>query len=556
MKIRNQLKNLWIIIPENKHRSLFWFLIKNILYGVLDLVSIAYLIPVIILFFDQKKFNLLIAKMPLIKEFLLTSNIQIVTATFVVLYFLKIVFQTRFTASMYLFLFDLSTDLSVKNTNIFINKSFLQQQKINKGTIQQHVTNIPEDFSIRYLLSIINLVSESIVLTILTSVLLLFYFKIISISLLILLIFAFVIFISKKRQMSLINNVYYTAQSKANDAIINLIDGYLEIKNCSNYSFFLAKFKNEKALLNAVTAKLVAYNVNYAKYLEIVFIVCIAVFSLFQFNKINTIITISILGASSLRLIPSISRILNALTLINTYKYSAKTLVDNQKIEVQNKISAFDSDIKLENICFSYDQNVLITNLNLNIKKGDFLLIKGDSGVGKTTLLYIILGIIAPKKGAYYLDNLKIKSPSVLEFASYVPQQPFLFSGSIIDNIVMGQKKELIDYKYIYYLCKKLNLDNTIAEMSHHYETQIGHDSMRLSGGQKQRLAIVRALYSKPSAVILDEATNQQDKMQESNVFEFLKFLQNESNLTVIAVSHNPNLTEYFSSFYNLNAKI
>jgi ABC-type bacteriocin/lantibiotic exporter with double-glycine peptidase domain len=255
-----------------------------------------------------------------------------------------------------------------------------------------------------------------------------------------------------------------------------------------------------------------------------------------------------------LRLIPSISRILNALTQLKSYRYSVETLSKNKKTDAKKSSTGFfEISIKLENIYFSYDNNAILNAVNLTIPKGAFLGIKGDSGVGKTTLLYLILGIIKPNKGEIFIDDFKIDTVNFLSFANYVPQQPFLFNGTIIDNVVMGQNPSVIDYDYIYYLCEKLELDAVIKKLPNQYQTEITHESLRFSGGQKQRLALVRALYTKPSLLILDETTNQQDRLLENKIFIFLKELNAIQKTTIVCVSHNPDIDVFFDSLYQIS---
>ncbi|WP_298221334.1 ABC transporter ATP-binding protein [Flavobacterium sp.] len=552
-KIKTTTSKISAIIPREKHSRLLWFLLKNILFGILDLISIAYLIPIVMLLFDARTFESIATQFPFFKVLLSEIPLKVFALFFILFYFIKIIIQTKFNTALYVFLYELSTDLSIENTNSFINESFIQHQNINKGSVLQNVTNVPEDFSIRYLLSILNLITESIVLSILVSALLFLYFKITLMAILVLSFFALFIYFTKQKQMTIINSIYLKTQTKSNAALLNLLDGYLEIKNSGHYAFFLEKFRKEKALLNDVTGKLVSYNANYAKYLEIVLIVSVVGFVIFNFEDKNTVIIISVLGASSLRLIPSISRILNALTLMKSYRYAVDILSKNSnKTAIKAQHNTFESSIKLENIYFSYDENRILNDINLTIEKGSFIGVKGDSGVGKTTLLYLILGIIQPEKGSFYFDDLKMENTDFLSFASYVPQQPFLFNGTIIDNIVMGQNPAAIDYDYIAYLCQKLELDNVIKKMTNQYQTEITHESLRFSGGQKQRLALVRALYTRPSLLILDETTNQQDKELENKIFTFLKELNANQKLTIICVSHNPAIDAFFDSIYEI----
>ncbi len=544
------------IIPTEKRKTFFGFLFKSILFGIIDLVSIAYLIPIIILLFDKKKFEQIAVKVPFLNQVLTSTSIVTFVMIFILCYVIKIVLQTKFNTAYYIFFYDLSTDLSVKNIDNFINESFVKNQNINAGKILQHVTNVPEDFSVRYLISIVNLIVELIVLFILIIGLLLLYFKITLLAIVILSVFAIFIFYAKQKQMTLINSIYLKTQAESNASLLNLINGYLEVKNTKNYIFFLNKYRKEKALLNNVTAKLVSYNSNYSKYLEIILIISIVAFSLFNYENQNIIVAVSVLGASSLRLIPSISRILNALTLIKSYRYSVDVLLKKQDTITEKTINIdFFEEIKLSSIHFCYEDNNIIENLNLVIHKGSFIGIMGESGIGKTTLLYIILGIIKPTKGNLYFDKNLISNYQFLSFANYVPQQPFLFNGTILENIVMGQNPKDIDFEYVKYLCKRLELDSVILQMKDQYSTVIIHDSLRLSGGQKQRLALARALYSKPTLLILDEATNQQDSVLAKKIYIFLNELKQNSKLTIVAISHNEDMNFYADIIYEVKDK-
>lgn len=553
MKIKSTYRNLGTIIPEAHKKKLKWFLAKNILFGMLDLVSIAYLTPILVLLFDPNAFNSIVMRMPLLKEMCSSLSIPVFAILFAGLYLIKIVFQTRFNTALYVSLYNLCTDISIENTQNFIDKSFMEHQNLNKGAVLQNVTTVPEDFAIRYLLPIINLITESIILSLLVGVLLLFYFKVVLAAVLLLLAFAVFIYLNKKQQMATINSVYLKTQAQSNAALLNLLDGYFEIKNSGNPSHFLSEFRKEKALLNQVTGKLVAYNSNYAKYLEIVLMVSLVGLVIFNPDDKNTMVMLSVIGASSLRLIPSISRILNALTLMKSYHYAVEILSKNKRQRFsKTAVTDFNSELILENITFSYGDNQLLNAINLKITKGSFIGIKGDSGVGKTTLLYLIMGILEPDEGTISLDRHKIKNKDSLSFVSYVPQQPFLFSGTITDNIVMGQNPALIDHDYLEYLCRKLEIDSVIKKMPDAYQTQITHESLRFSGGQKQRLALVRALYVKPKLLVLDETTNQQDPVLEQKIFSFLKELCLNEQLTIVCVSHNPAVEVYFDSIYEI----
>ncbi len=551
MNIKKTYYNILSIIPKDKHRKLFYFFFKSILNGLLDLISMAYVVPILILFFDPKKLENLVATHLNFTINFESSWVLILSLGLLLLFFLKTIIQTKFNSALYLFLFDISTELSMVSITNFINEKYLQFQKEDKGKILQSITTVPDDFCRNLLHSFIFLFSEIFVLTIILASLLILYFKITLIILFVILSFSTFIYFIQRRRFLLFDTIYHKSESKANNYILNILDGFLEIKSSQNEEHFLNKYRKEKSLLNTVSAELISYYSNYSKYLEIFLILCLAILTFFSFQKDDTIILFSVLGAVCLRLIPSISKIMNGVTMINSHFYTIEVL-NKIKHKKERVVNSFSSTIELRNIYFSYETNAILKNCNINIKKGDFIGIKGHSGIGKTTFLYLILGILKPQKGNYLIDKKEIDTGNFLSFANYVPQQPFLFKGSVIENIVMGQKKTKINYDYIYFLCKKVALHDVIEKLSNGYETILEHNSLRFSGGQKQRLAIVRALYTKPDLLILDEATNQQNKSLEQQIFIFLKELSVSSKTTIISVSHNKDVDSFFDGMYKI----
>lgn len=542
-----------MILPKNKRRKLFWYFVKSILFSILDLLSIAYLIPVLILFIDPQKFKTIVAKYTDVTIDLQGNTVHVIIILLLLFFLAKTLYQTRFNTKRYQFFYGLSTELSLLCTSNFINESYSKYQKENKGEVIHNITTVAEDFCGRFLHPILFLASEIIFLLVILVALFVFYFKITVLMLSVLSVFSFFIYINQRKQMLVIDSIYKKSYSKANEHLLNILDGFLEIKSSQKEHYFIEKFKTEKTLLNNVTAKIVSFNFNYSKYLEICLLLCLTSLTFFSLKKEEAIVLISILGATSIRLLPSIAKIMQSITMIRAHFYSVEVLAKIDFNELNNKVElVFNSTIELKNISFNYGETTVLENCSLSLKKGDLIGIKGDSGIGKTTLLYLFLGILKPQTGGYFIDNKEVAVNSFVSFANYVPQQPFLFSGSIIENIVMGQKEAEIDYEYIYFLCKKLGLHAIIEKLSNGYETKIIHNSLRFSGGQKQRLALARALYTKPSLLILDEATNQQDKAIEQQIYTFLQELTVTQNTTIISVTHDNDVDLFFNSIYEI----
>ena len=200
------------------------------------------------------------------------------------------------------------------------------------------------------------------------------------------------------------------------------------------------------------------------------------------------------------------------------------------------RISNFEGKISFKKVNFAYKKdNQVLKNINLEIKRGEVTAFVGASGAGKSTMLALILKFITPNNGDIFIDdkNLKIlNTKDIRKNIALVQQQPFLFSGTIIDVIRMGRnftKEEVIES------ARKANAHNFIQKLPKKYETEITERGSNFSGGQIQRIAIARAILGNPSILLLDEATSALDAESESEVQKGLNRAMKDRTVIVIA---------------------
>lgn len=211
-----------------------------------------------------------------------------------------------------------------------------------------------------------------------------------------------------------------------------------------------------------------------------------------------------------------------------------KNLESELKVK-DDKVEDFET-IKFEDFNFSYDNFNVIKDSNLIINKGDFVLIKGISGIGKSTFLKLLLGILKPTSGSAYIENGDSRtclSKTTRTLFSYVPQGNFIFSGTIKENLTFFNKDVKDDE-----INKALELSSSnsfIQNLENGLNTYIGEKGLGLSEGQIQRLAIARALLSNRKILLLDEATSALDRNTELEVLNNLKSLK---DVTCIIVTH------------------
>ena len=215
--------------------------------------------------------------------------------------------------------------------------------------------------------------------------------------------------------------------------------------------------------------------------------------------------------------------------------------LQNEKEINKKEINVLDTyknlnSVEFENISFKYDRDIILDNTSLSIKKGDFVAIMGISGIGKSTLLKLLLGVFNLNFGKIYLDTNNGKIPidkNTRKLFSYVPQGNMLISGTIKDNItfINPDASDSEIEEVIRISCAKQFID----ELPLGLETVIGEKGLGLSEGQVQRLAIARSLLADSPILLLDEATSALDEKTEK---EFLTNLKALDNVTCIIVSH------------------
>ncbi len=195
-------------------------------------------------------------------------------------------------------------------------------------------------------------------------------------------------------------------------------------------------------------------------------------------------------------------------------------------------------DIRVDHLEFRYGTRALtLKGVSLNIQKGQRVAFVGESGSGKTTLVKLLLQYYQPEKGDIYIsdNNIKDLQMAVLrERIAYVHQETFLFSGSILENMMLGNPNLTMDE--VVEACKKAKAHEFICEMPLRYESRLEENGSNMSGGQRQRLAIARALLKNPDVLIMDEATSNLDTVTERALQATIESVAGE--MTVILIAH------------------
>lgn len=285
----------------------------------------------------------------------------------------------------------------------------------------------------------------------------------------------------------------------------------------------------------------------------VTFIVIYLVFK-YEHDISSSLALISMFVLGLYRLMPSANRILSSYNQIIFYKNSLDIVHENIMYESENlsdESISFQKEIILKNISFEYQNNKpILKNLNLLIEKGDSIAIIGESGSGKSTLIDLLIGLYKPLKGEILVDGIVLNEMNVKNWrvkVGYIPQNIYLFEGSVAENVAFGEK---IDKEKVKNVLEQANILEFLTKKQNGIETLVGDNGIKLSGGQKQRIAIARALYTNPEILVLDEATSALDTDTEAKIMDEIYKIGEDK--TLIVISHRLSILYKCTKSYRL----
>jgi ABC-type multidrug transport system fused ATPase/permease subunit len=270
---------------------------------------------------------------------------------------------------------------------------------------------------------------------------------------------------------------------------------------------------------------------------------------------------VGLFAATAFRVMPSISKIVGSKQQLKVSRTAIETIYTDLHLPVrltqEEKLSQFVfSDLATRDLKFSYegtDRSVL-DDICVRIRSGEAVGFVGQSGSGKSTLIDIMLGLLEPQSGSVLINGQDISQVKTAwqKSIGYIPQTIFLMDDSLRRNIAIGIADNEIDEDAVQEALKSAQLEDFVASLPEGLDTVVGERGVRLSGGQRQRIGIARALYHRPSVLVLDEATSSLDTETEHEVMKAVQALQGDK--TVIIVAHRLSTVEYCDRLYRLDA--
>jgi ATP-binding cassette subfamily C protein len=302
------------------------------------------------------------------------------------------------------------------------------------------------------------------------------------------------------------------------------------------------------------------------EFISVAAMLLIALVMVLQGRGMSSIIPIlTLFGAATVRLMPAVNQVIQQLTNLRYYIHAlAPVHQDLMEMEDRRNQTLRDShvteklpfreSINLQNIWYRYpnSEEHVLKGINLSIQKDTAIGFVGPTGVGKSTIVDVILGLLESEKGQVVVDGEDIlqEKRAWQNNVGYIPQFIYLSDDTMRNNIAFGIPESLISEEKIEAAVEAAQLKEFVDRLPDGLDSIVGEDGVRLSGGQRQRIGIARALYDNPDVLIMDEATSSLDNLTEQNVIAAIEAIKGDR--TIIMIAHRLSTVKNCDQLYLL----
>ena len=535
------------IFSDNYRLKLVYLTFISVLCGFLEFLGVALVFPLIVVILQPEQ----VSQIPIVGNYFkdVSQNASILFGFGIVLAF---VIKNLFMIYRSYYQFDLLKDWQIE-LNLSVYKKYLYSSYENKLNMPSkysifQVWNLNNLVFVNFLTMVLNFISNFIILSIVL-VFLVVKFKIWA-----LLTGAFFLltgllqnnfFKDKGRQLV---RQKVEVMNLTSSSFLSTIKNFKDIKIFAKENYFYNTYKKYLEKVGKIECLISFFNTIPQNIVELciigaIIIMCYGVVQTTGGEVYSMVASFSLLAAAMFRMAPIINKLQSNLNMINMSKpaiieffdayefYGEIAVLENnvdERLELKEKI-------KIKNLSYSYDDVQVLDNLSFEIEKGEFLGVIGKSGVGKSTFLDVLMGLLSSYVGEINVDDVPLTSENIsvwMNAIGYVPQEISVLPASIAQNIAFGVAENEIDYLLIDKVIEMTELKDFVSGL----QNGVKEDISGLSLGQRQRLGIARALYKNPQILFLDEITASLDVETENNIVNCLNSLKGDK--TIIAIAH------------------
>lgn len=561
----SSIKKLYSLFNTRQQRAFKWLSVFTFVGSATDLIGLSFIIPIVGLVLSDEFYTKIVTQYPFIPTTSKNGMLMLAVSVFFLVILLKNGFALLINRIQVNFVQGFYISSSVNVLNKIYRKSYTDLQKEPSARISNKLSGMQIAVANNTTLAVITIINEAMIFVITSSILVWWNWQLFLLMLSVLVPVMGIFYASVKRTIKEAGKEKNAINARLISKTQEMIFGYADIKIAGTEANYKQEYKAMIETFGRHQKKLNFINFLPGKILEMAVFLCIIailLYSVFVLKDTAQIITtISLFSVVAYRSIPSVSRFVMALTQLNAHDY----ILDDPDFTpdaatVQQKTVhpfSFQHAISFGHVSYRYPSTNIdvLKDCNMEIKRGEKIGIIGKSGAGKSTIINNLLGFLHPTAGKIFIDDTALTEENVQDWwaiLGYVRQDVFILNNTLLENIILGQPAEKINYPALQRAIKLASLEALVASWPEGINTMLGERGNKLSGGQKQRIAIARAIYKGAAVLIFDEATSSLDSETEQEITDAIQQLGLE-NLTIVIIAHRYTSLKYCDKIYRLD---
>ena len=550
--MKDILKHTWSVLAKEEKNRFIVLSILDIVISVVDILSLAMLLWIIKFYIQPGENN-----PSFLPDWLANRQSVLFIAIFFFLFGIKNIAAFFITKAQYNFIAGVAVRISGINLLNYQRGEFSDFVNIDSSVLIRKISLQPFEFCQYILSGTQQIITQSFLILLTVAAIILFNAKLFLLLLLILLPPVVIVFYIIKNRLIHAKVQIRTTNEKSFQHLLDALKGYVEANIYDRNEFFLNRFIKHRRTFSKYLFDSLALQSMPNRIIEIFAV--LGLFILIAIAKWSgngdsaALITVGAFMAAAYKIIPGIVKLINVAGQIRAYEYSITDLVEKETKSTVKDDKIPIHSIRLKNISFQYDKLPVLKNFCLSLQKGDFLGITGESGKGKTTVLNLLLGFLAPDYGEIFINEVKVVPRDIKKYwpsISYVRQQAFFIHDTVLRNITLEEERH--DKNNLVNALEVTGVDRMVEQFPEKIEKIITENGKNISGGQQQRIALARAVYKNADLILLDEPFNELDEESSIIILKHFKELSADGKI-VIMITHDKESLSYCNKIISLN---
>lgn len=555
-------RTLWSIIPQSSRRRAIGVTMTIFLRALLNFVGVATLIPVLTLIIDSDN----IASSSYLHDIYTwldvgsyNSFVAIVCCSVVAIILLKNVAIMLLYRSERNYIYSLYEHLSRQLYLAYHKRGYGFIKQNNSAILTRNVNVVSLMFVVGVLKPVATIIGEVLLLALIFVAIMCYAPSAALLAVGIMMPIVAIFYMAMRRRLNDIGQRENEAQRAKSRVVAESFRGFADIEIGGAFPQMFRRFEKAMSEVVALRKRNATISIFPQMFTEVglalglVTLVMLGISGTYE----DMTLLFGIFAVTAIRLIPSVRSIMSGWSTIRYNRYTIETLaditIDEDIVEptLINDRFNFTRVIELRDLSFKFEDSdkEVINGLSLQIARGERVGIRGSSGVGKTTLFNLILGLYRPTSGGIYIDGEELRNDNIAKWQNtigYVSQSVFIADMTLAENIAFGCDANNIDYDRVNKVIGLSDLKEFVTSLKDGIHSRIGEQGSCISGGQRQRIGIARALYKGCDVLFFDEATSSLDGKTEENINSAIRRLSNDNHsLTIVVIAHRESSLEY-----------